>query len=375
MVAVGTLKDMEGLAFDMQSNLLCTIDASGHFTSLNPAWETVLGWSREELMARPFLEFIHPDDLERTQQEAARVVEADYELAKFENRYATKAGGWRWLQWSARTDGTSWFAVAWDVTERKVGEVRLREALAKDRLVPYTQPIMDQRTRRFVQEELLARLQNESGGLEAPAAFIPMAESLGLTGLVDLRMMAEGVALARRGRSVEVNLSAVSIADPATAGQLLDLVADSPGIAGRLIFEITETAVIENLDAAQDFSERMVALGCSFALDDFGTGFGTLTQLRKLPIEFLKIDRSFVGNMTDNAADQALVRSVVAIAREHGIRTIAEGVEDRPTLTALRHCEVDYAQGYLIGRPRPLNGPLPETAAAGGLDPQHVAGP
>ena len=364
----------QGLGFDMEHNLFCTADAEGRFTSLNAAWERVLGWSRAELMARPFLDFVHPEDVERTRRAAAQVADTDYELSRFENRYRTKDGGWRWLSWSARSDGTTWFAIAFDITESKRSETWVRQALDEDRLVAYTQPIMDQRNRRIVQEELLVRMRLDSGGVAPPADFVPQAESLGLIGVVDHWMTATGLARARAGRRVEVNVSARSIADEATADDLVALVSESRAVAGALVFEITETAAIENLDAARDFSERMIRLGCGFALDDFGTGYGSLTQLRKLSVQFLKIDRSFVTGMTTNAEDQALVRSVVAIARAHGIRTVAEGVEDRPTLTALRHCEVDYVQGYLIGRPRPLDGPVPVAAPTRGLDPQPVAG-
>jgi PAS domain S-box-containing protein len=344
----------EGLGFDIGADLLCTADGQGRFTSLNAAWERVLGWSREELMARPFIDFVHPDDVDSTLRESARVAEAGYELARFENRYRTKSGDWRWLSWSALADGTTWFAVVFDITDRKHAEARLRRAFEAGSLLAYSQPIMDQWSRQLVQEELLARLRLESGEVTPPADFVPDAERLGLIDIVDRQMMANGLARARGGHPVEVNVSAYSVSDHATADDLVGLVAESRPAAERIVFEITETAAIENLDAARDFSERMVSLGCCFALDDFGTGFGSLTHLRQLPVRYLKIDRSFVAGLTTDRGDQALVRSVVAIAREHGIHTVAEGVEDEPTLNALRHCSVDLVQGYLIGHPRPV---------------------
>jgi PAS domain S-box-containing protein len=131
--------DPAKLRFDLSHDLLCMSDASGHFTSLNRAWEEILGWSRQELMARPFIEFVHPDDRERTLAEAVRIAEQDRELVAFENRYRTKDGDWRWLHWNARTDGETWFAVAFDVTEAKQAEQRLRQAIAEDRLLAYSQ--------------------------------------------------------------------------------------------------------------------------------------------------------------------------------------------------------------------------------------------
>jgi EAL domain-containing protein (putative c-di-GMP-specific phosphodiesterase class I) len=184
--------------------------------------------------------------------------------------------------------------------------------------------------------------------------FLPEAERYGLIGIVDRWMTMEAVALARGGRPVEVNLSARSISDEAlTAAIAKDL--ESAGRSARsVVFEITETAALENLDAARDFALQLTALGCRFALDDFGTGYGSLTYLRHLPLEFLKIDASFVRDLTRSDGDQAMVRSIVAIAREFRLRTVAEGVEDESTLRMLSEFGVDHVQGFLIGRPRPL---------------------
>ena len=108
------------LAFDIGRDLLCTSDANGYFTTLNAGWERVLGWTREELMARPFVEFVHPDDVERTAAEAAKITDLDYEIIDFENRYRHRDGGWRWLHCSARSDGEMWFALAFDITRAAV---------------------------------------------------------------------------------------------------------------------------------------------------------------------------------------------------------------------------------------------------------------
>ena len=124
--------------------------------------------------------------------------------------------------------------------------------------------------------------------------------------------------------------------------------------AENLIFEITETAAIEHLDAARDFADRLIRLGCRFALDDFGTGFGSLTYLRRLPVGYLKIDTSFVSDLATSHEDQAMVRGIVAIARELGVLTVAEGIEDEATMELLSDYDVDFAQGYLIGPPVPL---------------------
>ena len=187
-----------------------------------------------------------------------------------------------------------------------------------------------------------------------PEGFVPAAERHGLIGLVDREMLAQGVRLAAAGRHAEINLSAQSICDEDLARALERLLAESGEAAERIVFEVTESDAIRHLDAAEEFADRMVRLGCSFALDDFGTGYGSLTYLRRLPVQFLKIDSTFVHDLATSRADQAMVRSIVAIAREFGLRTVAEGVEDGLALSLLRDYGVHNVQGYLMGRPRPL---------------------
>jgi len=341
--------------FDVGRDLLCVADAGGRFTSLNRAWEQVLGWSREELMSRPFMEFVHPDDVTATIAAASNLNTADYELAEFENRYRTPTGEYRWLHWSARSDGETWFAVAFDVSERREREEELRMMLREDRLLAYSQPILDQRRLKITHEELLARMRGRhSGEVMLPESFVPDAERLGLIGIVDCWMLHRALEVAASGRTATVNLSADSIGDPTIQDEMCAAVEASNGGARHLILEITETAAVAHLDAALDLTARLEPLGCRFALDDFGTGYGSLTYLRRLPVQFLKIDTSFVRRVTRNRDDQALVRSVVAIASELGLRTVAEGVEDGPTFQLLREYSVDHVQGYLIGRPEPV---------------------
>jgi EAL domain-containing protein (putative c-di-GMP-specific phosphodiesterase class I) len=120
------------------------------------------------------------------------------------------------------------------------------------------------------------------------------------------------------------------------------------------VFEITETAVADNLDAARMFAERLRELGCQFALDDFGVGHGSFTYLRQLHVDYLKIDIQFVRNLLRNEDDRQVVQAIVGVARQFDIETIAEGVEDQATMDELRRMGVDYAQGFWIGRPLPL---------------------
>jgi PAS domain S-box-containing protein len=345
----------ESPRFDFASDLFCTADANGYFVSLNAAWERLLGWSREELQARPFIELVHPEDVQSTIEASSKILEADYELASFENRYRTKSGDWRWLQWNARTDGQTWFAIAFDVTESKEAAERIRRSLRQERLLAYSQPILDQSRGRVAQEELLVRLRADVEGDEVmrPAEFLPEAERSDMIGMIDCWMAERAVELASAGRSVDVNISGRSIVN-GVAGEIKDMLRVASPTPGKLVFEITETAAIENLDAARKFVDELGSLGAEFALDDFGTGFGSLTYLRHLPVQYLKIDTSFVRDVASNPDDQALVKSVVSIGRHFGHHTVAEGVEDGNTLNLLRDYQVDYAQGHFIGRPAPL---------------------
>ncbi len=346
----------ESHGFHIERDLLCTVNSEGYFTSLNSGWERALGWTREELMSRPVVDFVHPSDRERTVAELSEVTRPDYEVVNFENRYRARGGGWRWLRWSARADGEMWFAVAFDVTEQKEIETHLRGVLTDEHLLAYSQPILDHRSGQIVQEELLVRLRAEPGSADilSPAAFLPDAERCGLIGLVDRWMAAHAVALSRQGRRAEVNLSAVSLGDEEFTASLERWINRAGVNPANLVFEITETAALEQLDLAVDFAERLTALGCQFALDDFGTGFGSLTHLRALPVRFLKIDTSFVRNASSSREDQAMVRGIVAIARELEVLTVAEGIEDAATLELITDYGVDFAQGFHIGRPAPV---------------------
>ena len=132
----------------------------------------------------------------------------------------------------------------------------------------------------------------------------------------------------------------------------------------RVIFEITESAAMRNMEQARVFTEALIALGCQVALDDFGTGFGSFTYLKHLPARYLKIDMEFVRDMVANATDRQVVDSITRVAHSLGKLTIAEGVEDEATLRALRDYGVDRAQGYFIGRPRRISPPTPGEQAA-----------
>ena len=340
--------------FDIERDLICVADRDGRFVSVNAAWETVLGWTRDDLLRRPVLEFVHPGDVERTAAVAARGTGPDYELVDFENRYRHADGGYRWLRWSARSDGDQWFAIASDITRHKQREQELRRVLTSERLLAYSQPIMNLHSDRLDHEELLVRVSGENGTAIPPQEFLPEAEALGLIGRVDLWMLGRAVESMNDGATLHVNLSQRTISDLELTRRIHGALAAASDHASRLVFEITETAAVETLEEARRFTESLLPLGCRFALDDFGTGYGSLTYVRQLALQYVKIDVEFIRDLVRNREDQAMVRSVIAFARELELETVAEGVENEATLEAVRELGVDYAQGYLIGRPSPL---------------------
>jgi diguanylate cyclase (GGDEF)-like protein len=237
---------------------------------------------------------------------------------------------------------------------------RIRAALDEDRLVLYAQPVVETATGRTTQHELLVRMVDTRGEVILPGSFLPIAERFGLIREIDrwvvthaIRWLGEHRAQGRRP-TVELNLSAHSLGDPQLAAHIGRELRAAGVHATQLIFEVTETTAIGNITAARAFAERLGELGCRFALDDFGAGFGSFYYLKHLPFDFIKIDGEFVRNCTSDPTDRLVIGAVVELARGLGKRTIAEFVGDAATLATLRYLGVDYAQGFHLGSPMPL---------------------
>jgi PAS domain S-box-containing protein len=254
--------------------------------------------------------------------------------------------------------------VANDVTERRQHQeqTRLRRdateligsALVEDRMVAVRQPVLDITGERTVSEELLVRLSlPHQAGLLQPGAFLPLAERFGLIQGIDIWMVNRGLWVAL-DRPVQVNLSAITLTDSRARETIIEKLQSVPDAASRVVFEITETAAAHHLDAACEFAAALTEFGCGLALDDFGTGFGSFTYLRRLPLRYLKIDRSFVTGLANSLDDRRVVSSIIGIAKQFELWTIAEGVEDAATLEILGQLGADFAQGFYLGRPGPL---------------------
>jgi EAL domain-containing protein (putative c-di-GMP-specific phosphodiesterase class I) len=241
-------------------------------------------------------------------------------------------------------------------TTRRPWPGRLRRALREQLFELHYQPIVGLECGTVSHYEALIRLADEPGGrLIAPGTFLPAAECCGLAPAID-RLVVERVAAVLAGRTtrVAVNLSALSVTDRGMLAHIESELTRHEVDPARLVLEITETAAISDMRRATTFCEGARALGCTIALDDFGVGFGSLYYAKRLPFDYLKIDGDFVRDLCAAGNDRIMVRAIVDVARGMGRETIAEFVGDEPTMGLLRELGVDYAQGFQIGRPRPL---------------------
>ncbi|QEC47129.1 EAL domain-containing protein [Baekduia soli] len=526
--------------FERSPDLLATADRRGHFTCLNPEWEAVLGWSREELMAEPYLNLVHPEDLERTCQEIARATDSAPCVTRYENRLRARDGTWRWLLWGARWDGEGWTAVAKDITTRRelerqtlhdpltgaanraLATDRLRAAIARlgrsagaavallvdvddlaaindahghaagdavlravaDRLVErlraadtvgrfggdrflvvaeglgdggahgieaviervhgaFARPVptrtglvgitgsvgvavarepdvdpgdlirdadvalrrAKRRGRGFAEvydatlaAEVAARLQlaaqlrgalqrhelrvvfqplvaladgapigceallrwdHPTQGELAPGAFLRIAEDDGLIVPIGAWVLEESCRQLAQWRAdghdlwVSVNVSARQLGHPDFIA-VVERALRQTGVPPHAIcLEVTETTVLRRPEVARQVLDALRRLGVRVALDDFGLGYSSLTHLKALPVDVVKVDRSFVADLCASTQDRAVVEAVLTLARRMGLTVIAEGVETAGQDELLREMGCPVVQGYLYGRPVP----------------------
>jgi diguanylate cyclase (GGDEF)-like protein len=235
---------------------------------------------------------------------------------------------------------------------------KLKHALRNDGFLLYFQPIQCLRTSEVSHYEVLLRLDDD-GTVLLPGVFLPAATRFGLMPEVDRWVIShslERLAKLRRASPTlrfTINVSGASFVD----GKLDEFVArelrshDLPPAA--VVFEITEQVAVGSITDAARQIRALMAIGCEFAIDDFGAGYSSLNYLKQLPMQYIKIDGAFIGQLMDNPVDQVIVRSIAEIARTLGKKTVAEFVSSEQTAALLRKRGVDYAQGYHIGRPAP----------------------
>ncbi|GMR04497.1 MAG: hypothetical protein BMS9Abin23_0395 [Thermodesulfobacteriota bacterium] len=234
---------------------------------------------------------------------------------------------------------------------------RIVSALKEVRFVPWFQPILSLKDGSVTHYEALARMIDEKGKILAPGAFIDTAEVFGLIGSMDRIIIRKALDLQEimraQGKEVcfSLNLSGIDLGDEEFLAFL------KKEISGRdkasVVFEITETAAVKNMDKAMEFIKELKKMGCSFSLDDFGVGFTSFNYLKEMDVDYIKIDGSFIRRLNENPDDQLFVKAMIDVAHGMRIKTVAEFVENEETLALLKKFDVDYAQGYFIGRPGP----------------------
>jgi PAS domain S-box-containing protein len=369
---------------DSMDEAVYATDGEGRLTYLNQAAQDLLGWPLKDARGHAMHDLVHnrqadgsPYPIEQCPIRGAwldgRTVRVEDDI--FIRRDGSKLPVAYTAAPFATDDAVEGCVIVFkDITARKTAAAtverdleklgwvdRIQAALNDGRFVLHAQPIIDLHTGNVVQCELLMRMRSpeNSGELIAPGAFLPVAEEYGLITEIDRWVIDRSAEIAAAGQSVQVNVSARSISDPSLADYVKHALARTGADPATMVFEITETTLVSDGPAARAFVERLHELGCQVALDDFGTGYGGFTYLKQLPVDYLKIDIEFVRDLRENAASCNVVRGIVNLAHGFGLKTIGEGVEDQQTLDLLREFGVDYAQGYHIGRPSPLESRSP----------------
>ncbi|SES74729.1 diguanylate cyclase/phosphodiesterase [Nitrosospira multiformis] len=272
------------------------------------------------------------------------------DLAMYQAKEAGR-GGWHLFSDEEKTRERMHTLVYW--------KEKIEYALSHERFLFYFQPIMHVRRRTIDHYEVLLRMIDNDGTVLAPQFFIPAAEQTGLIHAIDHMVLRKSIAqsaeIQRAGQCIRfsINLSAHAFHDPELLPILKDAFAEYDADPSNFMFEITETAALEDLPAARELMEMIKKLGCSFTLDDFGVGFSSFYYIRQLPIDVVKIDGSFIRNLADSPDDQILVQALCDVARGFGKKTTAEFVENAATFSILEKMQIDYAQGFLIGTPSP----------------------
>ena len=237
---------------------------------------------------------------------------------------------------------------------------RLRDALDDDRISLFAQPVVRLRDQKAMHHEVLVRLRDDEGGYILPSTFIEIAESLSLVQEIDLQVLEKLLVFMRQHNQVGkklryfVNLSRVSIADPHWTRRYMSLLKGGGVDPSQLVFEITETAAMSEIDVTLGFIKRLKEMGCRFALDDFGAGFSSFYYLKRFEVDYLKIDGSFIRDLAQDEGSRLFVRALNDVARGLSKQVVAEWVESPAALELLVEMGVQYGQGFMFRKPIPL---------------------
>jgi diguanylate cyclase (GGDEF)-like protein/PAS domain S-box-containing protein/excisionase family DNA binding protein len=248
---------------------------------------------------------------------------------------------------------------------------KLRDAIDEDRLVLFSQPVVRLRDLKPVHHEILVRIRDDDGSHILPGHFIELAESLGLVQEIDMRVVEKLIRYIHENQQAEkklryfVNLSRVSISDQRWIQRFIKLLRTSRIDPGQLVFEITETAAMSEIDVTLTFIRKLKEMGCRFALDDFGAGFSSFYYLKRFEVDYLKIDGSFIRDLTTDVGSRLFVKALNEVAQGLNKQVIAEWVETPDTVKLLTDMGTQFGQGYLFQKPLPLGQPVAAARNAG----------
>jgi PAS domain S-box-containing protein len=359
-------------AFEEAPVGMCMLTLNGFLVDANPAFARTLGADRDEMIGLSIRELLCEEDRQKFDENLARLEAGQTTQYETERRFSRSDGQTVWTQATVRVvtlphGERGLLAHVLDITDRKrdqrllardldelTAAKQLRDALADDRLVLYWQPIVELATNRVERHEVLVRLE-DGGELVMPDRFLPVAERFGLIADLDHAVLTKALALVDAGRTINLNISARSLADPRILAAVASAAKRSALDPARVCFEITETALADDIEDVMRFADDARSLGCQIAIDDFGAGYGGLVYLRRLGAIScaLKIEREFVTSVGSSSADRHIVEATVALARGFDLDVVAEGVEDPATAAHLVDIGVTHAQGWLYGRPQP----------------------
>ena len=257
-------------------------------------------------------------------------------------------------------NGFCWFDPVMESELRFRGELEtgIRRGIGLREFVPYYEKQIDLATGQLVGFEMLARWKSPTLGVVSPEIFIPVAEEIGVIAELSEALIRQALVDARYWHprlTLSVNISPVQLRDPWFAQKLLKLLVEANFPPSRLEIEITETSLHENMGLVKSLITSLKNQGVQISLDDFGTGYSSLSQLRSLPFDRIKIDRSFITTLPDNKDSATIVRSIIAMGEGLGLPVTAEGVETPRVLEALQQFGPIKAQGYLYGKPGPAD--------------------
>jgi PAS domain S-box-containing protein len=346
---------------------MLTLGHDGRVTSANRAACELLGWEADELVARSLHSIAHCKDVGHTEEECPLAAIGRSPGGAAEDLFVRRDGSSFDAAYSSAPLGPGLgpagaVLVFRDVTEGKERRrheleelsdfawvLRIREALERGLFELHEQPLVELSSGGITRHELLLRLADD-GDPAGPADFLGVADRYGLARDIDRWVTAEAVRRAAAGRAVNVNLSVKSISP-----EFVDFAERELTAAGAdpslVVFELTESQLLEDEDAGFAFIRGLDRIGCGFALDDFGSDKGGFSFLKDLPVDFIKIDVDFVRGLSHQPVNRHVVEAIVKLAKGFGQHTVAEGVEDLATLQILDEVGVDYAQGFALGRP------------------------